>query len=631
MNGIFGWFSRSGAPISMELLNNFLNSAIEIKSVNRYENQEKTLVIGTFSKFAGNNNGFVVKDRFDLQADHQVFASARLDNRSDLVRDLNLSETEANRLSDSDLLAIAHDRWGEHCCEHLYGDWVFACWNSRTHDIWVARDHFGMTSLYYYLDGNNFIFTTNRKILLSLNIVAKDVDKDFLARLLVGWDAYHGSKTAHSSISRLPPAHHVTVSRSVAKVQQYWYLERIPELQFAKRSDYVDAFREVFDNAVRSRISSSLHLNDKLVCTTLSGGLDSSSVTATTAMFLKDLDKRITSYTSVPIFDTSPFTQKRFGDEFPYARKVAQFLNNVDHQAIKGVLTPIQAIRQSLTIHDEPLYSAGNQYWLLDIMSAAQSAGAGKLLVGQFGNAGVSWTGSFHSQSLLWQIRSRGLAKVFKSKLSKIIPYPLKCILRGNIYNTVESSLNYSPVNAAFAKLTSVFEQRFEEAKKIEKTNRLSERLFLKPGRNCVGSLYAEKSAYFNLEILDPTADARVLEFVFAVPDRIFIDPETGMDRWLIREAMKGRLPEDIRLNCLRGRQAGDIVPRLRTSASEVDGVLSELTNGPAAEYLNINAMYNAWQVIKTDDTPNANILAITVLTRGIMAGLFVNHFEGGL
>jgi len=90
---------------------------------------------------------------------------------------------------------------------------------------------------------------------------------------------------------------------------------------------------------------------------------------------------------------------------------------------------------------------------------------------------------------------------------------------------------------------------------------------------------------------------------------------------------MKGRLPDSVRLNRRRGRQAGDLVPRLRASADEVESALSEIAEGPAAEYLDVDRMREVWAGIRTEDTPQSFRLAISVLTRGIMAGLFINGF----
>ena len=105
------------------------------------------------------------------------------------------------------------------------------------------------------------------------------------------------------------------------------------------------------------------------------------------------------------------------------------------------------------------------------------------------------------------------------------------------------------------------------------------------------------------------------------------MDPVTGLDRWLIRAAMKDRLPDEVRLNRRRGRQAADLVPRLRACAAEVEAALDELQRGPAAAYIDVTYVREVWQLIQTQDTPEASNKAISILTRGIMAGLFVNEF----
>jgi asparagine synthase (glutamine-hydrolysing) len=133
--------------------------------------------------------------------------------------------------------------------------------------------------------------------------------------------------------------------------------------------------------------------------------------------------------------------------------------------------------------------------------------------------------------------------------------------------------------------------------------------------------------AAHGLEIRDPSGDARLVAFTLSVPDEIFSDPRTGLDRWLVREAMQGRLADEVRLNRRRGRQAGDIVPRLRNSATEVESALAEIESGPACQYLDSVYMRQIWQMVQTQDSRLAFQKSVTTLTRGIMAGLWVNEF----
>jgi asparagine synthase (glutamine-hydrolysing) len=112
------------------------------------------------------------------------------------------------------------------------------------------------------------------------------------------------------------------------------------------------------------------------------------------------------------------------------------------------------------------------------------------------------------------------------------------------------------------------------------------------------------------------------------VPDEVFIDPRTGTDRWVIREAMRGRLPDEVRLNRRLGVQAADVVPRLRATAGEVEDALTELDGGPAAAYLDVPYMRETWKLVQRDDTPESFRKAGNVLLRGIMAGVCVNSLD---
>jgi asparagine synthase (glutamine-hydrolysing) len=90
---------------------------------------------------------------------------------------------------------------------------------------------------------------------------------------------------------------------------------------------------------------------------------------------------------------------------------------------------------------------------------------------------------------------------------------------------------------------------------------------------------------------------------------------------------MKGRLPDEVRLNRRRGRQSADLVPRLRATSDEVEAALDECAHGPAATYLDVAHMRRVWDRIQCEDNSEIFQLSVTVLTRGIMAGLFVNGF----
>ena len=88
-------------------------------------------------------------------------------------------------------------------------------------------------------------------------------------------------------------------------------------------------------------------------------------------------------------------------------------------------------------------------------------------------------------------------------------------------------------------------------------------------------------------------------------------------------------MPDDVRLNPRRGRQAADLSQRLVQSAAEVDAALGELQASPlASEHLSLERMGEVWQSLQSEVNSGNAQLAVTILTRGIMAGLYLVGLE---
>ncbi|TRZ84074.1 asparagine synthetase B [bacterium] len=642
MSGIFGIFHRDGSPVAASTIETMRGAMHDWARDGGNVWLKGCAGLGQARTFATPEAQFEHLPYVDAQRGFVFTAVGRVDNRDELPADLRLliddrQSTIGNNksaITDGDLLFLAYRNWGEDGVKRIYGDWAFAAYHPAERKLFLARDHFGNTSLYYYADARVFAFASERRALLALNLAPMPMDELYLAQVLISWPAYHGERTILTPLKRLPPAHTLTVTPERLDVRQYWFLEHTPELSLKRREDYVDAFREVFDEAVRARLRTFTAKNVAGaggVAVTLSGGLDSGAVTATAAGFLRSKGQRLTAFTSVPLSDTGIYVGKRFGDELPFAQATARFAGNVDLQTISAAsITPIQAIRRMLEIHHEPAHAAGNFFWILELEEAAQMLGCRALLTGQVGNAGISWTGDVFSQSFAFQLRRFGWGKWAKEMAKRCAPIALL-----NAYRRARRSkgewCKSSAIRPDFALRLNVLERRLDDPDEQPPRAPHAQRFqFLQPGRSFGGALHAQMGAAHGLEIRDPTADARVLAFTFSVPDPIFMDPATGLDRWLIRTAMKDRLPDAVRLNRNRGRQAGDLVPRLRACASEVETALDELARGAAVEYVDVPYMREVWQMIRTQDTPEAFHKSVTVLTRGIMAGLFVNQWTTG-
>src|SRR2546427_256925 len=203
------------------------------------------------------------------RGDLVLVADARIDNRGELCS-LLPAPSDA---TDAELILAAYERWGEHCPEHLLGDFAFAMWDGRTQRLFCARDHFGVKPLYYHHRPSRlFAFASEIKGLLALPDVPRRLNETRVADYLVPL-LEDKVITFYEEIVRLPPAHRMVVSRDGVLIEQYWALDPEREIRMKSDAEYAEAFREIFTEAVRCRLRSAFPVGSML-----SGGLDSSSI-----------------------------------------------------------------------------------------------------------------------------------------------------------------------------------------------------------------------------------------------------------------------------------------------------------------------------------------------------------------
>jgi asparagine synthase (glutamine-hydrolysing) len=563
-----------------------------------------------------------------------LVATARLDNGEDLQARLGLR----GAVGDRRLVAAAWDRWGEHACEQLYGDWSFAVWQPRQRRLVLARDHFGNTALYYHRGPRSVLFGSSRKALFALPETPRRLNELRLAQHLVFW-VTDGGATLHEEIHRLPPGHRLTATDSALRVSRYWYPEELAELRLGDDGAYADAFLERYDQAVRARLRT-----PRRVATTLSSGLDSGSVTALAARAVASRPGALTAFTAVPRFPAIAELMPRIRvDEWPLAQAVAAHCGIDDHRRLTAAsTTSLAAFERSLFLHDEPEYAAANLHWIIGLLEEARSAGAGVLLTGQLGNAGVSWTGdqqrvfrSFLAGRWLdaWVGLRRSQARTGKSLPRALVVQllrPLVARARAHAFRrgwSDEFQISLDLIAPAFARRIGIVERVRAADYDCRWTNPrepLAQRLgILLPDINPIGALWHEAGAGYALDVADPTVDVRLLEFCLSIPDEQF---EGGpQDRWLLRRSFEGLLPPAVQWNPRRGRQSADLSLRLRAERDEIGPTVARLAASPAVgEYLDVPALRRRWAHVERGTDAEA-FAAAPALARTLLFGLFLD------
>ncbi len=215
-----------------------------------------------------------------------LVADARIDAREELTAALgDAVSADASRdraPTDAALLLAAVRRWGENGLGRVVGDFAFVTWDPRTKRVVAARDPMGMRQLSYRWDGRRLWLATEVRQVLAADGVPRTICERSVANHLVGRfdDLQH---SPYEGILRLPPGHVLVADAAGIRLQRFWDVDPDRRVRYAHEGDYVEAFRDLFADAVRSRLRST-----RPVGVLLSGGVDSGSAAAMAGALLRE-------------------------------------------------------------------------------------------------------------------------------------------------------------------------------------------------------------------------------------------------------------------------------------------------------------------------------------------------------
>lgn len=493
-----------------------------------------------------------------------ITADARIDNRLELGDALCLDREQVQCLSDSELILHAYRYWGEACTGHLLGDFAFAIWDATQQHLFCARDHFGVKPFYFFYQPLlRFAFATEIKAIFCFQDIAKRIDEikisDYILEMLDD-----KSRTFFSCIRRLPPASSLVISNEKMQRREYWRLDSERKIQLKSDEDYAAAYHDIFVEAVRCRMRAAFPVGAML-----SGGLDSSSI-ACTAYHLPPSKDRRKLHTFSIVFDA--ITKS---DERAHINKVLEHGDFNAHFINGDQATPLDNLDQVLWHQDEPFF-APNFYlnWLS--WQAVENSGVRILLEGLLGDNVVS-----HGVEYLNELAYRGHWLTLAQHLKEVIrrsnrrvylPTLLKryIVEEGIKPHTPEfilriwHGLRDYPVDSSTQDLglfTTEFIERAQLRERLRQAyrHRRSITSAAKAHFTALDSgmiqtaleIYDKGCGAFHFETRFPFIDKRLVEFCLAIPGSQKISQ--GFTRMIMRRALQGILPEDIRWRTDKG------------------------------------------------------------------------------
>jgi asparagine synthase (glutamine-hydrolysing) len=173
--------------------------------------------------------------------------------------------------SDTEVILRGYLQWGGDVVERLNGMFSFAIWDTRTEELLLVRDRMGVKPLFYYPAADGMLFGSEPKAILAHPDVRPEVDLDGLREVLVL--VKNPEKTAYTGMHEVRPGQIVRVGRSGIGKTRYWQLTAHEHEHDLRRT--IETVAELLDDIVRRQV-----VADVPLCSLLSGGLDSSAVTA---------------------------------------------------------------------------------------------------------------------------------------------------------------------------------------------------------------------------------------------------------------------------------------------------------------------------------------------------------------
>ncbi|MBR7101566.1 MAG: asparagine synthase (glutamine-hydrolyzing) [Clostridia bacterium] len=450
---------------------------------------------------------------------YTIVYNGEIYNCQEIKRELAKRNIFVKTSSDTEVVLYSYILYGDDCPCHLNGIFAFCIYDGEK--IFAARDRFGVKPFYYSEIGNSLIFASEIKAMLTHPEISSKVDRQGLWELLYLSPNSVCGKSVFKDIYELLPAECMTFDKNGIKKRRYWRIKAIP---YFKDRDYaVDVTNYLVTDAVKRQL-----VSDVPLCVLLSGGLDSSVVTAIACKEYKKQSKTLDTFSfeyegNKESFKGSMLQPERDDD---YAVYLANCLKT-NHR----VLTiPTESLANELydaTVYRDLPGQADIDSSLLHFCREIKRTNT----VGLSGECSDEIFGGYP-----WFYRPEML-------YSDFFPWIHSPKLRPSLFKGLNCDTGYDFIRQIYRDTINecpTLRDDSSEMKMSRQASYLSVNYFMT-------SLLQRKdrmSMASGVEIRVPFADHRIFEFVYNVPWDIKF--ENGIEKSLLRNSMKGILPDKI-------------------------------------------------------------------------------------
>ena len=448
--------------------------------------------------------------------------NGELYNTAELRSELQAKGWKFQTHSDTEVILVGYMQYGAQIAEHLNGIFAFAIADGRENALCLFRDRMGVKPLFYARTPEEVLFASELKGLFAGGIQPK-IDRQGLNEIFSIGPAKTPGCGVFAGVEEVLPGHWVRIRPEGVQQYQYWKLESRPH------EDGWDKTVETTGFLVRDAIRRQM-ISDVPVCTFLSGGVDSSLVTAVCAQELKKQGKQLTTFSFDFVDNSRYFKAIDFqpSRDRPYVEQMAAFLGTDHHFLECGNEDMIECLYKAVDAKDLPGMAdvdASMLYFCSVVKGYNKVVLTGECADEIFG--GYPW---FHKaefqkrDAFPWSPSAEPRKALLKDSLIGELD------MDGYIRQRYEESVAQTPYLPG----------EDEEQRRRRQISWLNLRWFMQTLLDRMD----RTSMYSGLEARVPFADHRIVEYLWNVPWEM--KAKGGVVKGLLREAGRGLVPDEV-------------------------------------------------------------------------------------
>lgn len=424
--------------------------------------------------------------------------------------------------SDTEVLLMSYIAWGVNCIKKFNGIFAFAIYDEEKEQVFLARDQMGVKPLFYSINNKNIIFASEIKAILANPMVKAQIDREGITELFALGPAVVPGKAIYKNILEIAPANCLLISKGNIKVWEYWKVT----LQENKETveEAAEHVRLLLFDAIKRQL-----VGDVPICTFLSGGLDSSAISAIAAEEFRNRGKILNTY-SIDYKDNEKYFKSSLfqptSDKY-WVFRMAEFIKSNHKNVVLNHKDLVLALKDSTLARDLPGMADVDSSLLLFCKEIRKN-----FVVSLSGECADEIFGGYP-----WYTNEEMLN-------AKTFPWSRAVGMRKSILNEKIKKFNIEEC-AEYEYLKTLKEvPHFENEDK--KNYRMKEMFYLNLKWFMVNLLNRKDrcSMYNSLEVRVPFADIRIVEYAFNLPAEIKL--LHGREKGILRKALEGVLPEDV-------------------------------------------------------------------------------------